>query len=184
MTSITQDPALASVASKELEALFSRCKNYGHSPESVRAELRLLLRVTPQTAPARGPGHSQRVPPRPDLLQRALDCSRKFDGPGKQAAILTWLREAHGIGPGDVIEILGWPHRHEVRVEKVDITWKGLDAREIPNVLTDGFVWFEGPTRRESIGCSIRQSGAPLHFELVKVEPSFEFNQSFPAAAA
>lgn len=162
---------------REFEDMLARCAAAGVSESDARSTLVGLLsgdilRTWREGEQKRAAQEAQT--PQGQLLQRAfglhldLEKLRRArvtpDTAAFDAVCLEYLQAAHGVKPGDTVEVYGWAKPRTIRLRSFHLSFHGAQTA------TDAFMWFEGEGLRN---CPAKRTsdahGCPLSSAVHKV---------------
>jgi len=165
------------IVKTEFEALLARCAAAGVPENDIRSTLvnllsRDVLRTWQEGERTRAAQEAQTS--KGQLLQRAfelhLDMEKlqavgvKPDPAPFNAACLQYLQEAHGVKPGDTVEVYGWAKPRTIRLRSFRLSFYRAENAN------DAFMWFEGEGLRN---CPAKRTsddhGCPLGSAVYKV---------------
>ena len=162
---------------REFEDMLARCAAAG-VPESETRSILVgllsgdILRTWAEGEQKRAAQEAQT--PQGQLLQRAFDLHRNMDklrlarvtpdSAAFDAVCLQYLQAAHGVKPGDTVEVYGWAKPRTIRLRSFHLSFHGAQTA------TDAFMWFEGEGLRN---CPAKRTsdthGCPLNSAVYKV---------------
>lgn len=165
------------IVKTEFEALLARCAAAGVPENDTRSTLVNLLswdvlRTWQEGERTRAAQEAQT--PKGQLLQRAFELHLDLqkirmarvtpDTAAFDAVCLEYLQAAHGVKPGDTVEVYGWAKPRTIRLRSFHLSFHGAQTA------TDAFMWFEGEGLRN---CPAKRTsdahGCPLSSAVYKV---------------
>lgn len=165
------------ILDRELAEMLKRCEAAGLSQDQARTSLRLRMMseyLAGSHAAAQEREAREAQSPAGRTLQAAYEAHLRMeeqqrlgitpDTSGFDALCESYLLMAHGVKPGDTVEVHGWAKPRTLRLTKFRLSFYRAESA------TDAFMWFEGegirncPRNRAS-----SDHGCPLHTAVRKV---------------
>lgn len=166
------DEQLEAFVTVEIERILQRCVEAGVTYDQAFTELnwQTTLRGMRKSA------EREKVKEAPFTahLQTAYDCEMAGDSAGHRAACLAWLQAKHGVQLGDTVLVWGWDVPREILLDDFIINFEKDES------LSNGFMWFTGPTSHTPKGKPPERQGQSMDYAVCKTKPSAKLRALFP----